>query len=97
MKTKPHPYKHFEKDVLEDEEELTSEGIEYFFAVKKLGRIDASDYWEAYQIKGIAVQSGRIVKELMLEKPDTKQMAMAKMELMINPDQLEIPDELKID
>ena len=70
---------------------LSTAPLEYFFAVRKLGRLQPNDYWEAYQIEMLIVQDNKIVRRWLFDKPDTKQMTMAKMELMINPDQPEIP------
>lgn len=88
-----HRYKDFEKDVVE---EIPTD-VEYYVRMVRLDRASTEGYWDAYQVKGIAVQNGRVVKELFLDKPDTKQMVTAKIELMLNPDGSEIPDELKID
>lgn len=67
--------------------------LEYFFRVKKIGRLHPADYWEAYQIEILIMQGDKVFRRWFYDKPDTKQMVLAKMELMMNPDQMELPDD----
>ena len=57
--------------------------IKYFYAVRKIVR--ERDVWPAYQIEIIAIQNDRVVKEELLDKPDTLSMILGKMTDLINP------------
>lgn len=60
--------------------------IDKYIKVVKLP-LAPNDAWEAFQIKQVLVQNGKVIKESLVDKPDTKQMTLAKAELMLNPDE----------
>lgn len=57
-----------------------------FFRVKKLGRLQPQDQWEAYQIEVVEMEGDKMVKRFWYKKPDTKQQVLAQAELMADPD-----------
>lgn len=65
----------------------SSDTKETFFRCKKLGK-GPNDYWDSYQIEVCVLQGNKIIKREMVDKPDTKQMTLAKAELMLNPDEV---------
>lgn len=60
--------------------------IETYIKVVKMP-LQQNDSWEAFRIKQVSIQDGKVVKEEFLDKPDTKQMTLAKAELMLNPEE----------
>jgi hypothetical protein len=57
--------------------------IKYSYAIRRIER--ENDVWPAYQIEIIAIQNGRVIKEELLDKPDTLNMILGKMSDLINP------------
>jgi len=57
--------------------------IKYSYAIRRIVR--DNDAWPAYQIELIAIQNGRVIKEELLDKPDTLNMILGKMTDLINP------------
>lgn len=43
-------------------------------------------YWDAFQIEALETKAGRVIRRFFYDKPDTKQMILAKAELMLDPE-----------
>lgn len=71
-----------------EENNATEEKIKRFFSVSKCPKTHG-EHWQGYQIEVLELKGQKIFNRYMFDKPDTKQIVMAKLELINDPDNQE--------